>query len=129
MATRNAIAVWFSEPKQDTTAAAHHTTAQANCIFHFRISAEVALAVPSMAPTMATKTWSSYLPLMPRDRRRVNMEMPMAIQTELMARPRVVSGWLLGWREISAPIKTQAPTMVTGQASLLWPQVAQAMAT
>src|ERR1035437_1568477 len=129
VATRNEIVVCFAEPKQAATAAAHQTSAQANCIFHLRIRLEVALAVPSMAPMMATKVCCSNLPPIPRDSSRMNMEMPMAIQTALMARAIVVSGRLRTLSAMIAPVSTEAAIMVTGQASELWPQVVQAMAT
>src|ERR1035441_10094987 len=117
IAARNAIPVLASGAKHASTAAAHQTTAQANCIFHLRIRLEVALAMPSIAPMIATKMYGSYLPLMARHIRTINMEMPMAIQIELMARPNLVSGWLRFWRDANTPVSALAATIVTGQAS------------
>src|ERR1035437_3062383 len=114
IAARNAIPVSASEAKHATTAAAHQTTAQANCIFHLRIRLEVALAMPSIAPMIATKMFRLNLPLMARHIRTINMEMPMAIQIELMARPSVVLGWLCFWRDANTPVSELAVTIVTG---------------
>src|ERR1035441_3939831 len=125
MATRNAIELWATVPKQDATAASHHTTAQANCTLHLRIMLEAALVVPSMAAMTATKSCWSYLPLSAKENRRMNIEIPMAIHMALMARPTVVEGCLCLLRVARAMVSTEALIMVTGQASVVWPQMDQ----
>ena len=87
------------------------------------------MAAPSMAPTMAIPMCRSILPLMPSDSMRRKVEMPMPIQIAIMARPMVVPGCLLLWREASTPVRTEAAIMVTGQARAGDPQTDQAMAT
>ena len=53
----------------------------------------------------------------------------MASHIAIMARPTVVSGRLAALREASIPVSMLAAIMVTGQARLGRPQLAQAMAT
>ena len=52
----------------------------------------------------------------------------MPSQIANMARPKVVSGCLLAVREASTNVSTLAAIMVTGQAIVLWPKLAHAMA-
>src|SRR5580692_3538865 len=92
MATRNAIELWVTVPNKDATAAAHQTIAHANCALHLRIMLEAALVVPSMAAMTATNTCCSALPLKPREKQRMNIEIPIEIQIAAMARPMVVAG-------------------------------------
>src|SRR5579863_6111778 len=129
MATKNTIPACISERKQETAVAANQTRAEANCIFHLRRMLEVALAAPSMAPTMATATCRLSRPLMPSESMAMKMEIPMPAQIAIMARPKVVSGCLLALREASTNVSTLAAIMVTGQAIMLWPKADHAMAT
>src|SRR5579862_6310611 len=96
--------------------AAHHTTAQANCIFHLRIRPEAPLAAPSMAAMMATNACGSSRPLLPRAGNRRSMEMHTAIQIEETARPMVVDEWPPLLLAPMTMVSTMAATIVTGQA-------------
>ena len=75
------------------------------------------MAVPSMAVAIATKPCGSVsLPLKPSDMKRTNIEIPMAIQTEPMARLMLVRGWMALFRAARAAVSAKAAIMVTGQA-------------
>jgi len=67
MATRKMVVHTLSETKQAATAEAHQTRAHANCTFQRRMMLEVALAIPSMAQTMATEANESTCLLHVRD--------------------------------------------------------------
>src|ERR1039457_3908246 len=105
---------WFFETKHAATAAAHHTTAQANCTFHLRIMLEDAFAIASIVLITATKTLSSILRLIPMAMKSTNIEMPIAIQMEPIALPTVVSGLCLSTRDARTPVSAPAAIMVTG---------------
>ena len=120
---------WLFETKHAATAAAHQTTAQANCTFHFRIMLEAAFAMASSVLITATKMFSSILRLMPMAMNKRNIEMPVAIQMEPIALPTVVSGLCLLTRDARTPVSVAAAIMVTGHAQLLVPHVDHAMAT
>src|SRR5579862_2767853 len=129
IAARNAIDPTVSEPKAPITAAAHHTMAQPNCIFHLSMMLEVALDAPSIAPIIARNVCDSYRPVVASDISSRKIEMPMPIQTAAMARPIVVSGRRLMMRIASTEQRTDATIIVIGQASALCPHVDQAIAT
>ncbi len=85
--------------------------------------------MPSMPHATAMKTCqSASLPLLPSEKNNRNIEMPSAIHTDPTARPKVVSGLLLARIETTITVTMTAAIMVTGQARLLCPSMAQAMA-
>src|ERR1700739_1724050 len=118
IATRNAIELWVMVPKQEAAAASHQTTAHANCAFHLSSIPEAPLAVASMAAITAVYTCWSPLPLKPIGSSRANIEMLMAVQIDIIARPIVVAGAFecLCLFEARTRTNTKVPIIVTGQA-------------
>ncbi len=118
MAAKNAIELCVVVPKQDAAPASHHITAHANWAFHFNKIPEAAFAIPSMADITAMYTCWSPLPLKPIGSNRTKIEIPMAIQIEIIARPIVVGGAFVSLRLFEARTRTntKVPIMVTGQA-------------
>ena len=78
--------------------------------------AEAILAMPSIAPMIATNTCRSYRPLNPSDIRTIKSEIPIAAHVAPRALPSVVGGWPFFIREIATPVAMPAAIMVTGHA-------------
>ena len=79
-------------PNSEAQDASHHTTAHPICAGHFNSIPEAALAVPSSVITTAKITCWSALPLSPSGSSSANIEIPIAAQMEIIARPTVVIG-------------------------------------
>ena len=77
---------------------------------------EAAVAVPSSVATTATHTCWSALPLNPSGNSSANIEIPMAVQIDMIARPTVVLGAfaLLCIRPARLHVSNHVPTIVTG---------------
>ena len=125
MAARKTTVHWLSEPKQAATVAAHQTIARGN----LRLPAEKHAGGPvgnaQHGGDNRHKNVLVELPLKPSARQQqTNIETPMAIQMEEMARPIVVPGLRCGWffclLRMMAQHSSQALIMVTSQAQGQW---------
>ena len=91
------------------------------CAFHFSKIPEAALAIPSRATTTATHTCWSALPLSPSGSSSANIEIPIAVQMEMIARFIVVIGApaLLAIRVARPQLNSHVPIIVTGHAMIV----------